>query len=149
MKEKTITRQRFNVCFAALLLVLLAAIVSQAEAGMAKEQMAMTESVRSGILHGAAGHMAAGTATLSTDMKGTVLTLSDIRVDKVPDGRVYLAKGGDHRQGIELGKLTQFSGSVSFALPETADPADFDQVVIWCEKFNVEIGRASLVGKGM
>ena len=105
----------------------------------------MMDKPMDGMFAGAAGHHAAGKAEITQGMDGKpMLVLSALEVDKVPDGRVYLAKGGDHTHGIELGKLTQFSGTVSYALPPGANPEAFDSVVIWCQKFNVEIGRAFL-----
>ena len=47
--------------------------------------------IRSGTLHGSDGHHASGTARLDA----TTLTLTLEKVDRVPDGRVYLAIGGD------------------------------------------------------
>jgi len=103
-----------------------------------------------GMLAGSDGHHAAGRVALDMGMGNkTVLTLSDISVDKVPDGHVYLTKGGDRMHGVELGRLNQFSGTVSFAVPPGVNPDDFDTVVIWCKKFNVEIGRATLPKKMM
>lgn len=58
-----------------------------------------------GMFTGAAGHHAAGRAEITRGMDGKpMLALSALEVDKVPDGRVYLARGGDHTHGIELGK---------------------------------------------
>jgi hypothetical protein len=51
--------------------------------------------------------------------------------------------------GVELGKLNQFSGTVSFDLPMGVNPEDYDSVVIWCKQFKVEIGRAYLSKKMM
>jgi hypothetical protein len=92
---------------------------------------------------GSDGHHAAGTATFGMGMDGKqTLTLSDIKVDKIPDGYVYLTKNADRMHGVALGKLKQFSGTVSFDLPAGVMAEDYDSVVIWCKKFNVEIGRA-------
>lgn len=96
-----------------------------------------------GMLMGAKDHHASGTVALTKDAGGrTVLRLDDLKVDKVPDGRVYLAKDGDYTKGVELGKLTTFSGTVQYAIPANVNPADYNSVVIWCKKFSVEIGRA-------
>jgi hypothetical protein len=95
-----------------------------------------------GMLTGSSGHTAAGKVTL--DSEGATLTFSDLKVDRVPDGRVYLAKDGDYRQGLELGLLKYFTGTVSFMVPAGTTSDDFNSVVIWCEKFSVEIGRAYL-----
>ncbi len=66
-----------------------------------------------------------------------------MKVDPVPDGRVYLAKDGDFKNGIELGKLEQFSGQVQYKIPADVNLKNFNGVVIWCKKFDVEIGHAS------
>lgn len=97
------------------------------------------------MLHGAGDHHAAGGIKIETDKMGhATLVLSDIKVDKVPDGRVYLTRGADHKTGVELGKLNKFRGTVSFDVPPGVNPADYDSVVIWCKKFDVEIGRGTL-----
>jgi hypothetical protein len=102
-----------------------------------------------GMLAGSDGHHAAGQVAVDMAMGKTVLTLSDIKVDKVPDGHVYLTKDADHMHGVDLGKLTQFTGTVSFDVPAGVNTDDFDSVVIWCKQFNVEIGRAYLPKKMM
>jgi hypothetical protein len=103
--------------------------------GMEKEMPAM--------LMGSGGHHASGKVVFSMGMNGGhKLTLRDIKVDKVPDGYVYLARDGKWRHGVEVGMLKQFSGTVSFDLPEGVSPETYNSVVIWCKKFSVEIGRA-------
>ncbi len=103
-----------------------------------------------GMLMGAKDHHASGTVALTKDAGGhTVLRLENLKVDKVPDGRVYLATDGDYTKGVELGKLTQFSGTVQFAVPANVNPTDYNSVVIWCKKFSVEIGRATFESGAM
>jgi hypothetical protein len=121
---------------------------------MKKEPMmddnAMMDKKADGMLMGSKGHMAAGKAEITEGMGGkTVLKLTDIKVDKVPDGYVYLTRGGNHMNGVALGMLEQFSGTVEFPIPMGVDPHDYDSVVIWCREFNVEIGRAWLPKKMM
>lgn len=113
------------------------------EKGMMKEE-SMMESKMTAMLTGAKDHHASGTVEIAKDKMGkSVLVLTDLNVDKVPDGRVYLAKDGDYTKGVELGKLKQFSGKVEFAIAAGVNPGDYNSVVIWCKKFSVEIGRAS------
>jgi len=104
---------------------------------------------RNDMLMGSDGHHASGKVAFGMDMNKHVLILSDLKVDKVPDGYVYLTKKADRMHGVELGMLKQFSGTVSFALPAGANPDDYDSVVIWCKQFNVEIGRAYFSTKMM
>lgn len=116
--------------------------------GMTDEKMGMEQEM-SAMLTGSKGHHAAGRAAFGMGMNDKqVLTLSELKVDKVPDGYIYLARDGDWMHGVQLGMLKQFTGTVSFDLPDGVDPEDYDTVVIWCRKFNVEIGRAHF-GKKM
>jgi len=110
----------------------------------------MMMSGKTGMLSGYPGHSASGKASISKDGMGkATLELTGIKVDKVPDGWVYLAKGGDYKKGIELGKLAQFTGDVRFPIPENTMLDDYDSVVIWCKKFDVGIGKATLGMSGM
>ena len=78
---------------------------------------------RFGHLTGADGHNATGTVLLTTDHHGSQsLRLADITVDRVPDGRVYLARNADYTKGVELGKLTRFAGTVEFPISATVQP---------------------------
>jgi hypothetical protein len=107
-----------------------------------QDAMAMKKEMPA-MLMGSGGHHAAGKVEFSMGMHDThKLTLRDIMVDKVPDGYVYLARDGNWRHGVEVGMLKQFAGTVSFDLPAGVDPEAYNSVVIWCKKFNVEIGRA-------
>jgi hypothetical protein len=117
-------------------------MASGSKSGMASEMNNM--------LTGSDGHHASGQVSFAMGMNNShVLTLSNIKVDKVPDGYVFLTKGGDYMHGVQLGMLKQFSGTVSYELPMGVNPDDYDSVVIWCKKFNVEIGRAYFQKKMM
>jgi hypothetical protein len=110
----------------------------------------MQTSMTPNMLMGSDGHHAAGMVAFGMGMQDQhVLTLKDIKVDKVPDGYVYLTKKGDWMHGLELGPLKQFMGTVSFDLPAGVDPGAYDTVVIWCKQFKVEIGRATYTYKMM
>ena len=117
---------------------------------MGGQMDSMMESKMDSMLSGSEGHHASGKVSFGMGMNNKhVLTLSDIKVDKVPDGYVYLTKNADRMHGVELGMLKQFSGTVSFDLPAGVNPDDYDSVVIWCKKYNVEIGRAYFSKKMM
>ncbi|MBI3606901.1 MAG: DM13 domain-containing protein [Nitrospirae bacterium] len=141
---------RAHVVSTALIVIMLG-VVTTAQSGMMKDEMkkgmmggpmTMTAS-----LSGAGSHHAAGTVSLTNNKGGSpMLLITDLTIDKVPDGRVYLAKDGDYTKGVELGKLTQFAGTVQYAIPANVNAADYNSVVIWCRKFSVEIGHAMFDG---
>lgn len=140
--------KRIPWMFAVMMLATALAAPASADRMMSGDKMMNKDkmmSVRTGMLTGFPGHNASGKASISRDGMGkATLELTGISVDKVPDGRVYLAKGGDHTKGIELGKLTQFTGDVRFPIPAETMADDYDSVVIWCRKFDVGIGKATL-----
>lgn len=103
----------------------------------------MMEGKRIAMLAGAKDHHASGTVAIVKDQMGhPKLVFNDFKIDKVPDGRVYLAKDGDYAKGIEIGTLTRFSGKVEFPIAAGVNPEDYNSVVVWCKKFDVEIGHA-------
>ena len=148
------TSRMIRLTIAAIFIVAVAACASagdkmKTEKTMMKEETMMDKKA-DGMLMGSDGHMAAGRAEVTEGMGGKkVLRLSNIEVDKVPDGYVYLARDGNYKNGVSVGKLKQFSGTVEFPIPMGVDPHQYDSVVIWCKKFNVEIGRAWLAKKEM
>ncbi len=108
----------------------------------AMEKMKKDHTMR-GTLTGAGSHHASGTVSVETDIKGnSILKWVDVNVDRVPDGRVYLANDANYQKGIELGKLTQFTGTVEMKIPAGVNPGNYNSVVIWCKRFSVEIGHA-------
>jgi hypothetical protein len=145
--------RNLGVLFAAFFVLAVAACAQTGDTMKEKsmaDDTAMMEKKADGMFMGSDGHMAAGKAEITEGMGGkTVLKLTDIHVDKVPDGYVYLTRGGDRMNGVSLGKLEQFMGTVEYPIPMGVDPHAYDTVVIWCRQFKVEIGRAYLPKKMM
>jgi hypothetical protein len=115
---------------------------------------------RTAKLVGSDGHHAVGTVVITTDQNGVpILRLKDNTVDQVPEGRVYLARNEDYRNGVELGKRTQFEFPASvMTLPISsqrkmdlhgagaATPATNRSVIIEFEVDDVDKERARLQG---
>ncbi len=45
---------------------------------------------------------------------------------------------------VNLGKLTRYSGSQRYAIPDSVQISDFNSVVIWCQTANATFGYAPL-----
>ncbi len=45
---------------------------------------------------------------------------------------------------VNLGKLTSYSGSQRYAIPDSVQISDFNSVVIWCQTANATFGYAPL-----
>jgi hypothetical protein len=70
------------------------------------------------------------------------LKLVDVQISEAPDARVLLAKDFDETSGVRLGPLKSFTGSHEYAIPAGVDAADYNTALIWCDQFNVPIGKA-------
>lgn len=86
----------------------------------------------------------------------TFLQFSDFHTSNGPDVRVYLfkgstAEGGDvlKRDYIDLGSIKGNIGNQKYELPANFDAEQFRAVSIWCERFSVGFGAASLAPTAM
>ena len=70
------------------------------------------------------------------------LRFEDFESDNGPDLKVYLrAANGDF---VNLGELKGNIGNQNYEIPVDVDLSVFDTVQIWCERFGVEFGNATL-----
>ncbi|NUT43479.1 MAG: DM13 domain-containing protein [Thermoactinospora sp.] len=82
-----------------------------------------------------------------------VLRLENLRTSDGPDLRVWLSDQPvtgnwfnlDDGRWLELGELKGNKGNANYAIPASADLDRFTSVTIWCKRFKVSFGAASLV----
>ena len=77
-------------------------------------------------------------------VEGKVVKLVDVQISEAPDGRVLLAKDFEKALSIPLGNLQGFTGSHEYSIPAGTDTSDYNTVLIWCDQFNVPIGKVQL-----
>lgn len=88
------------------------------------------------------GYEVMGTAQVLTDGDQRFLRLEDFNSPNGPDLKVYLrAENGDF---ISLGDLRGNIGDQNYEIPAEVDLDVFNSVDIWCERFSVGFGLASL-----
>lgn len=95
---------------------------------------------RLGTFSGAARYGISGTAEIAGNQ---VNLLDDFRFGSAPDPKVALGKDG-YDPATLMGKLTNLSGASSYTVPAGIDAAQYNEVWIWCERFNVPLGVAKL-----
>lgn len=113
--------------------------------------MAMPKSYH-GSFTGVGNHNVSGGFAVVTENGKQVLRLTqDFSLDRVPDPYVVLSRtAGVDQQSVYLGRVRNFSGVATFAIPARTDLASFSHVVIWCKKFKVGLADAPLTaGDGM
>ncbi len=98
-------------------------------------------------------HETSGSATLIELADGSkTLRLEKFATSNGPDLHVWLSEkeagGGWFKYGsgrtVQLGELKANRGSHNYAIPADADLDGLRSVVIWCKRFHVAFGSASL-----
>lgn len=99
-------------------------------------------------------HETKGTAEIIAIDGKKVLRLSNFATSNGPDVRVLLVSGTDASTGevvkraetIDLGAIKGNIGDQNYVLPDDFDPERFRAVSIWCKRFGVNFGGATLTG---
>ncbi|MEP1354458.1 MAG: DM13 domain-containing protein [Tateyamaria sp.] len=107
---------------------------------------AVAGAVASGTFTGASDHITTGGVEVikNDDGSHTVVLGADFSLDGAPDPRVGFGKDGNYDKATGMGLLKSLNGKQSFTVPAGVDPADYNQVYIWCLKFNVPLGVAAI-----
>ena len=100
----------------------------------------------SGTFTGASDHITTGGVTVTKNADGTSTVTFDasFSLDGAPDPRVGFGKDGKYVDISDLGKLKQLNGAQSYIVPASLDIDDFNELYIWCLKFGVPLGVATL-----
>ena len=92
-------------------------------------------------------HPTSGTAKVISDGTRRFLRLEGFETDNGPDLNVYLATGppdGSPEDFIDLGDLKGNIGDQNYELSDDVDLDRYTTVFIWCVRFSVAFGAASL-----
>ena len=101
--------------------------------------------VSTGTFTGRSDHITTGHVTLEKTAAGYQLNFaSDFSLDGAPDPIVAIGNGDTYVAANKISTLQNLTGAQSYALPASFTPAEFSQVYVWCEKFNVPLGIANL-----
>jgi electron transfer DM13 len=98
-------------------------------------------------------HSTTGEAIVAALADGSrTLRLEGFETSNGPDLRVYLSAGSNDaffgreygQDFVELGKLKGNIGNQNYTIPESVDLAQYRNAVIWCKRFSVGFGVATL-----
>ncbi len=105
---------------------------------------AETRILGSGRLEGRSSHTAQGGVTVLKTAGGALVVLeADFVFDGAPDPKLAFGKDGYARETL-FTKLESNTGAQVYRVPDGIDPTRYDELWIWCEKFGVPLGVASL-----
>ena len=111
---------------------------------------AATATLRSGSFVGSRQHPTQGTARIVTENGKRFLVFDGaFKTDAGPDLLVLLHKAGKpknyNRQNyVSLGRLKKTNGSQRYSIPDGVKLDSFHSAVVWCRRFNVTFGYATL-----
>jgi len=118
-------------------------INSAAAADMAAIEAAPVDA--RGSFSGASNHETRGSVKLVTvDGKHLLVLGQDFWFDGAPDPKWGFGKDGKFEAGTLISPLAQNAGEQVYEIPASINLADFDTVVLWCERFSVPLGQARL-----
>ncbi len=95
----------------------------------------------SGSFTGKSGHITTGGVSVSA---ASVDLAASFDFDGAPDPRVGLGKNGKYDPATDMGALRANKGAQSYAIPAGVDASAYNEVYIFCRKFNVPLGVAPL-----
>ncbi|MEO0914782.1 MAG: DM13 domain-containing protein [Pseudomonadota bacterium] len=100
--------------------------------------------IASGTFTGKSRHVTTGTASIIEDGGNHFVQLeADFTFDGAPDPKVALGNNG-YDPATLLAPLQKNAGAQAYAIPASIDVAAYNEVWIWCERFNVPLGLATL-----
>lgn len=104
------------------------------------------DKISSGTFVGKSDHITTGGVKLikTADGGAVVILDSDFSLDGAPDPRVGLGADGEYDEASNMGVLQHINGVQFYRLPPTVNADDYNEVYIWCTKFSVPLGVASL-----
>ena len=98
----------------------------------------------SGKLSGKSGHAASGGVRVVKTADGMVVILdADFRFDGAPDPKLGFGKNG-YVKSTQFSDLKSNEGEQTYRIPSSVDPAGYNEIWIWCQKFSVPLGVATL-----
>ncbi len=102
-------------------------------------------SVSHGTFDGRSDHVTTGGVEIVKDGHGgyKVILAKDFSLDGAPDPKLAFGHNGVDKSTI-FAPLKSKTGHQEYELPASIDPTKYNEIYVWCEKFSVPLGVASL-----
>ena len=114
-------------------------VLSAAQPGLAGEI------VLRGQFEGRSNHDTTGAATVEKSASGAMVVLgADFNHDGAPDPKVGFGNDGVYDPSAQLDALKTNTGRQEYTVPNSVDPTRYNELYIWCERYNVPLGVAKL-----
>lgn len=103
------------------------------------------EVITTGTFAGASNHATTGSVSIVKTADGLNVVLgADFSFDGAPDPKVGFGTSGKYDGASQLSDLQADSGEQTYPIPESVTVGDYDEIYIWCKKYNVPLGVAKI-----
>jgi hypothetical protein len=97
-----------------------------------------------GRFQGAGGHYATGSVSITASGGVTRLIFNrDFKLGRYPDPKIGFGNNG-YKTGTIIAPLKRNLGGQTYVIPARIDLKKYNQVWLWCERFNVPLAVARL-----
>ncbi len=97
-----------------------------------------------GVFQGEGGHKASGHIEILKDGAVTKVVLrDDFSLQEAPAPRLAWGKDS-YKRGTIFATLAKFKGAQEYTVPAGTDLSQYNELWIWCEKFDVPLASAKL-----
>ena len=112
---------------------------------MLSASLAFAGGAGSGTFSGLSNHVTKGAVEVVQTDSGWEIHLKDsFWFDGAPDPRVGFGNDGKFVDPTDFEPLRSNTGAQVYKVPANINPEDFSEVYIWCRKFSVPLGVASI-----
>ncbi|MFK7864264.1 MAG: DM13 domain-containing protein [Pseudohongiellaceae bacterium] len=102
-----------------------------------------SEVVKSAQFEGRSDHVTSGGVSIIVTEGQTLLVLEEeFSLDGAPDPKIGFGKNGFDSDTL-FSKLENKNGAQVYVIPSNIDVSEFNEVYIWCEKFDIPLGVAN------
>lgn len=124
----------------ALSAVILTSTLVGRQPGLAQDTMQVTKAMFKGV----GGHTSSGEISIVKGGGGyKVMFGPNFSLDSAPDPKIAFGNNG-YVKGTIFAKLGKLNGAQSYPVPSTVDLTQYNEIWLWCEKFNVPLAVAKL-----
>lgn len=101
--------------------------------------------VSTGKFTGASKHVTTGGVSIVKTDSGTLVILEkDFSLDDAPDPKLGFGKDGKYDPASKVAHLSKKTGLQVYIVPASVDTSQYNEFYVWCEKFSVPLGVATL-----
>ncbi len=123
----------FTLLSSAVFIFSTAAMAQETTASLEESQTIAGQFVDADRFHNGSG----GFEIIEEDGQRILKFSEEFNVTRGPDLFVWLTKGDNTKEFVNLGRLENRKGAQSYVISEDVNLEDFDRVIIWCRAFGV------------